>query len=500
MRYKFISFLSLFHFALSFSQNNKEISSIDSLWTIVNHKNAYAEKGSKEMLRLCTEMYYQSKNTGYDKGHLKSIVKLSEIYANEQNYSEALKKIPEGMELAEKIKDYISWSNLLMIQGNINTSLGYFQKGKISLEKALLIADKIPLNDKKHDNKSSIYCQLGINANRSDGIENNKIMHDSILFYFRKAYEESKKTSRAFPTRNKSIARYAINLGAEYFSQDNIPEAEKYLNEFPLLMKDEKNRSDFLPYYRLRGNIENKKKNYPKAIEYFNQGIAIYKEYKLLPSELAECYSGIAEAYDGSKDYKNQADYLEKAKRITDSISLSNKNTVEKVSSEPKEKEQPVYHFIIIAGVISAAVLACYFFFFQKKKTAEKETIAVDINEHNQITNHHYTEIIDFPETNNNLQDLNDIIELAKNNSHTFYLKFSEMFPAFNRKLLEITPQLTPSDLEYCALMKLNFDTKQIAVLKKASIGSVETRKSRIRKKLNISNSENIYTWLMKIQ
>ncbi|MFP3637277.1 helix-turn-helix transcriptional regulator, partial [Bacillus sp. SIMBA_033] len=74
------------------------------------------------------------------------------------------------------------------------------------------------------------------------------------------------------------------------------------------------------------------------------------------------------------------------------------------------------------------------------------------------------------------------------------------MFPAFNRKLLEITPQLTPSDLEYCALMKLNFDTKQIAVLKKASIGSVETRKSRIRKKLNISNSENIYTWLMKIQ
>ncbi|MFP3836197.1 helix-turn-helix transcriptional regulator, partial [Chryseobacterium sp. SIMBA_028] len=69
----------------------------------------------------------------------------------------------------------------------------------------------------------------------------------------------------------------------------------------------------------------------------------------------------------------------------------------------------------------------------------------------------------------------------------------------FNQSLLNISTHLTPTDLEYCALIKLNFDTKQIATLKKISIGSVESRKYRIRKKLNINNSENIYTWMTKI-
>ncbi|MCT2406238.1 hypothetical protein NZD88_01545 [Chryseobacterium antibioticum] len=501
MKCAFILFLFLFNF--SFSQNNKEIRSIDSLWAITNDKNAYAEKGSKEMLRLCTEMYYQSKNIGYDTGQLRSVTKTAEIYVNEQNYSEALKKIPEGIELAEKLKDYTNWSSLLMIQGNVNTALGYFQKGKTSLQKALLIADKIPIRDKMHYSKASIYHQIGYNIDRKDEIEDDKIMYDSVLFYFHKAYEESEKISTTYPTRIKSIARDAMNLGAGYFYQNNIPEAEKYMDEFQLLMKDEKSQSNFLPYFRLRGEIENKKKNYPKAIEYFNQGIASFKEYKLYPAELVSCYAGIAEAYEGNKDYKNQADYLEKAKRITDSLSLADKKTVEKVPSEPQKKQQPVNTSIIIVFTVLATALAGCFFFFRKKKTAEKETAVASAENRqeelisNEIDTHH--SLVEEQLSTTESQELSHVIELAQKNDKSFLLKFLALYPGFNQQLLAIHPQLTHLDLEYCALIKLNFDTKEIAQFKNTSVNSVESRKYRIRKKLGIATHENMYVWFMDL-
>nr|MDT0525984.1 hypothetical protein [Streptomyces sp. DSM 41633] len=94
-------------------------------------------------------------------------------------------------------------------------------------------------------------------------------------------------------------------------------------------------------------------------------------------------------------------------------------------------------------------------------------------------------------------EKINHAAQLAENNDPTFYLKFTEIFPYFSQNLLEISSKLSQSDLEYCALMKMNFDTKKIAIIKKISAGAVESKKHRIRKKLNISSEEDIYIWLM---
>lgn len=498
MRYKFILFLFLFNF--SFSQNNKEIRSIDSLWTIVNDKNAYAEKGSKEMLRLCTEIYYQSKNIDYDTGQLRSIIKSSTIYLDERNYNEALKKIPEGIELAEKSNSYLDWSNLLTIQGDINTELGYFQKARNSFKKALVITDKAPANDTKYASKSAIYYQIG---NICDSESENAAKNDSALFYFHKAYEESKKISSAYPVRKIYIAKYAAVLGAEYLDHNNIPQAERYLDEFPRLMNNEKNKASFITYYRIRGQIEIEKKNYPKAIEYFNQSIALFKEYKLLPSELAASYSGIAKAYQGNGDYKNEAFYLAESSKIKDSLLIADRKTVEKVPSEPQQKQYPANIFIIITFTVIAIIFACYFFLFRKKKTIEKETAADSFENRqedlmsNEIDTHHSLEEEQLSTTES--QELSHVIVLAQKNDKSFHLKFLELYPRFNQQLLAIHPQLTNLDLEYCALIKLNFDTKEIAQFKNTSVNSVESRKYRIRKKLGILTHENMYVWFMNL-
>lgn len=94
---------------------------------------------------------------------------------------------------------------------------------------------------------------------------------------------------------------------------------------------------------------------------------------------------------------------------------------------------------------------------------------------------------------------INQVMTLAINNDNAFYIKFLELFPDFNQKLLHINPELIISDLEYCALLRLNFSNKQIAQFKRISVRAVESKKYRLRKKLNIDSKANIYIWMLNL-
>ena len=88
------------------------------------------------------------------------------------------------------------------------------------------------------------------------------------------------------------------------------------------------------------------------------------------------------------------------------------------------------------------------------------------------------------------------IVALAKQDDKLFYLSFLKVFPNFSQQLLQINPTLKSHDLEFCALLKLNLDTKEIARIKNISVRAVESKKYRIRKKINISSNECLYNWI----
>ncbi|WP_276833655.1 Two component regulator three Y domain-containing protein [Chryseobacterium cucumeris] len=96
-------------------------------------------------------------------------------------------------------------------------------------------------------------------------------------------------------------------------------------------------------------------------------------------------------------------------------------------------------------------------------------------------------------------ENVQEILSLAENNSPMFFEKFQVFFPHFIPEILRINPNLIHSELYFCALMKLDFDTKKIAQCSKNSIRAVESKKYRIRKKLNISSEININSFLIKI-
>lgn len=69
----------------------------------------------------------------------------------------------------------------------------------------------------------------------------------------------------------------------------------------------------------------------------------------------------------------------------------------------------------------------------------------------------------------------------------------------FIKKLLCISPNLVASELNICVLLRLNFDTKEIARYTKSSVRSIEGKKYRIRRKLGIPSDEYINIWMINI-
>lgn len=88
-----------------------------------------------------------------------------------------------------------------------------------------------------------------------------------------------------------------------------------------------------------------------------------------------------------------------------------------------------------------------------------------------------------------------DMIRLAKENSPRLLSKFKMLHPAFFEKLAEIQPNLQNSELVFCIYLKLHLSTKEIATYTFVTPKAVQNRKNRIRKKLNIASSVDIYKW-----
>lgn len=91
------------------------------------------------------------------------------------------------------------------------------------------------------------------------------------------------------------------------------------------------------------------------------------------------------------------------------------------------------------------------------------------------------------------------LLKLLNEDNNSFYIAFLEAYPDFSEKLLTINTTMKSSDIEFCAYIKLNLETKQIARFRKISTRAVEGKKYRIRKKLNISPDVNMYIWMSKI-
>ena len=80
---------------------------------------------------------------------------------------------------------------------------------------------------------------------------------------------------------------------------------------------------------------------------------------------------------------------------------------------------------------------------------------------------------------------------------HMFEQSFNEVHENFLHKLKEEFSDLTPADIQLCAYLKMNLQSKEIAALLNITVRGVEIRRYRLRKKLRLDHSINLTEYIM---
>ncbi|AYN02324.1 tetratricopeptide repeat protein [Chryseobacterium sp. 3008163] len=220
---------------------------------------------------------------------------------------------------------------------------------------------------------------------------------------------------------------------------------------------------------KYRGDYKNSISNFHKAL-FFSQknGIELNK---------SNIYTALQEIYNKTGKIDSAEYYQQKLKQLDLNILQSKYNSLQKVIEKEKIEDNQKDSQKIVFWIIAFAVLIGTFGFiiFKYKRKSKK---AEDLN---------------LQETYKHL------INLVKNKDESFLFAFENIFPLFSNKLLKINPDLQQSEIEFCALLKIKLTTKEIAQYTFIETRTVQNKKYRLRKKLEIPANDDIYQFIDNI-
>ena len=81
-----------------------------------------------------------------------------------------------------------------------------------------------------------------------------------------------------------------------------------------------------------------------------------------------------------------------------------------------------------------------------------------------------------------------------------FQKHFNKTYPGFLEQLASLNRSLTIPDLRLCAYLRAGQTTKEIANMTGLSIRSIESRRYRLRKKLNLERDMSLHEFIQKIE
>lgn len=117
--------------------------------------------------------------------------------------------------------------------------------------------------------------------------------------------------------------------------------------------------------------------------------------------------------------------------------------------------------------------------------TKKLHELSIRVNSENQDAQNLLQEIIS--ELNNRIQE---------DSWFRFNLSFDKVHKDFNKNLVAKYPDLTAGELKLCAFIRLGMGNKDIASVLNQNPDSIKVARSRLRKKLNIDQSQNLETYL----
>jgi len=135
-----------------------------------------------------------------------------------------------------------------------------------------------------------------------------------------------------------------------------------------------------------------------------------------------------------------------------------------------------------------------------ESKNRELATSTMSIIKKNEFLNSIKNELSEGKEKS--LSKVIEIIDKNLNNTDDWKM-FQEAFNNADKKFLDKVKDkhqdLTPNDLRLCAYLRLNLSSKEIAPLLNISPRSVEVKRYRLRKKMNLDHNANLTNYILDI-
>ena len=337
--------------------------------------------------------------------------------------------------------------------------------------------------------------------------------------------------SKSFTTRNYGYAYK--HMGSYYLK------AEKYkvANEF--FEKAQELLSDF-PYElpSLQSKIAEcylGLKNYEKAIASANHNINLIK-LNLFNKSKINNYKILEKIYYEKGDLNNLIKVKDSLLLISKSgydLNISNKmsdletNIVLSKKRSEINKSRIMYNTYLFILIICFTILAFSLvslrlnFNLEKEKSKKilNEKIIVEndlnhkkvelLNKSNFISQrnenlNYLLESVDYIESNTSnssiqiKQKIKDLLR-TENLNDRFEKHFEDVYPGFFKSLIRYSSKLTQNDLRFCAYLKMNQSTDEIAKLTSISIRTVESKKYRVKKKFKIGKDQSLTGFIHSI-
>ncbi|KXH85751.1 tetratricopeptide repeat protein [Chryseobacterium kwangjuense] len=423
----------------------------------------------------------ESKAIKYSQGCTKASLNLAYAYNRTNQY----KKSIHYLKSMESEDDNVYADEFNQISANTLYSNNYFgikmyDEAISKLKQNIKLSENVKIDSTRKYIKTLAMIDLATNYTE-------KKRYDSATYYGKKAIEEIKGEKIRNCCLGVNLKVALLNLAGVKFREKKVDSTEYYVGLGKALPVDLGNNEFII--FKLQGQINYARKNYDSAIINYKKGIELAKKAKN-NKKLLELYSLIADAYDQVGKIDDEKEFRNKFTKLSDSITeAETANLKETVQLLVQEKQKPLQEknryllYAIILGCLSLFL----FVLFTVQRIKNKNKLLHSKDEENKELNQKLNSAFE------------EVVKLAKNNDSEFLTRFQEVYPDFFPKLLQIEPKLGESELRFCALLFLNFSSKEIAGYTFVQPQSIQTRKNRLRKKLNISSEEDIYIWMKNL-
>lgn len=499
------------------SNREKTTETVDWLTTTAASIRETDPEGMQNLSERAVKM---SRDLKYELGEGTSLMYLGMSFWERDLYVEAIDYYFKALEIFERLELKDKVARVKMNIGNTYDELGQTDKAKAFANEAI-----------------SVLREVGDSTAIVKGILNLGVIH-----FYQEDYDSAERSFqevlrfRLAAKDTSGIAISYLNLANVYEYQKNLGKAVEHyrlakevvapdntlkvnidlgLGNALLLIGKEEEGLELIQEAILDAQRLDQRK-----MEQF--GYEALKDYFVEQSEFEQAYSYFLKEVELDREFRG-----EEVQKKIEVINLKYED--EKKARELQEMENAraadtarnnlIYVLSAFVFFLLAAIILALRLRVKNSKLKEQELLLRIDSQNKELAS--YT--LNFIQKNELLSELSDRVKELKTeasqkmstgltqlnvliNSHlridqdweNFKIMFEAVHEGFLVRLNEEYPDLSSADIKLCALIRLNLNLKESSKILGISSDSVKTARSRLRKKLQLDSSVNLYDFLLR--